>query len=217
MTRRLAIMMFCCFGSCLLAGQNFQIQTIPGQGAVAGQLYVLPLTVTGGTHPYTWQLAGGTLPPGCRLDIHSGKISGTPSAAGDYHFTVVVSDSSIPQSHAQREFTIHVIEGVTIEWKEPPQVHGNAIRGSAIVSNATAEELSLTVVVVAVNDIGRATALGYQHFKLAANQTSPVIPFGSAPGPGTYYVRADATAHRSSHHHVYRTSKQSEPMKVTQF
>ena len=140
-----------------------------------------------------------------------------PGAAGTYHFAVAVNDSSIPQLQAQREFTIRVIEGLTIDWQEPPQVHGNMIRGSAIVTNETPQELSLTVVIVAVNDIGRATALGYQHFKIPANETSAVIPFGSSPGAGTYYVRADAVAHYSGHHSVYRTSKQSAPMTLSQF
>jgi len=218
MARRLAVAsLFFCVASCLLAGQTLQLQALPGQGAIAGQQYVLPLLVIGGAPPYTWRLASGQLPPGCTLHAHSGKVTGVPTAAGDYHFSVAVADSSIPQLQAQREFTIHVIEGLTVDWKEPPQVQGNAIRGSAVVANETPQELTLTVVIVAVNDIGRATTLGYQHFKLPAKQTSPVIPFGSSPGQGTYYVRADAVAHHSGHHHIYRTSKQSEPMTLTQF
>ena len=217
MVRRVAVAAFWCFASCLLAGQTLQIQAAPGQAAIAGQQYVLPLAVTGGAPPFTWRLVSGELPPGCTLDVHSGRITGVPGAAGDYRFAVAVADSSVPQAQEQREFTIHVIEGLTIDWKEPPRVNGSSIRGSAVISNATAQELSLTVVVVAVNEIGRATTLGYQHFRLAANTTSPVIPFGSSPGLGTYYVRADAAAHRPGHRHVYRTSKQSAPMQVAQF
>ena len=218
MVRRfLAAGVFWLCASGILAAQNLHIQEIREQGAIAGQPYVLPLAVTGGTPPYLWHLVSGELPPGCRLDAHTGKISGAPTAAGDYHFTVAVADSGTPRLSAQREFTIHVIEGLTLAWQEPPQIYGKEIRGSAIVSNQTAQELSLTVVVVAVNEIGRATTLGYQHFRLAPNSTSPVIAFGSSPGAGTYYVRADAVAHRAGYHHVYRTSKQTEPMRVAQF
>jgi hypothetical protein len=86
-----------------------------------------------------------------------------------------------------------------------------------VVSNQTTEDFDLTVVIVAVNEIGRATALGYQHFTLAGGSTSPVIPFGSGPGTGTYYVRLDAAAHHLSRHHIYRASKQTtEPLKLTQ-
>lgn len=194
------------------------MQAAPSQGALVGQQYTLPLTVTGGTPTYTWHLVTGELPPGCKLHSHTGSISGVPSAAGDYHFTISVTDSSIPQLQLQHDYTIHVIAGLTVDWKDAPTVQGNALSGSVIVSNQTPEDFDLTVVIVAVNQIGRATALGYQHLKLAAQATTQVIPFGSAPGLGTYYVRADAVAHRPGHHHIYRASKQtSQPLTIAQF
>ncbi len=201
----------------LAAGQTLQIQAVPAQGAIVGQSYTLPLVATGGSQPYTWQVIGGDLPPGLKLHPHSGKIDGTPTMPGDYRVTVVVVDSSIPKFQIQTDVTIHVIAGITVEWKEPPKVNGNTISGSAVVSNQTTEDFDLTVVIVAVNEIGRATALGYQHFMLAGGNTSPVIPFGSGPGPGTYYVRLDAVAHHPNRHHIYRASKQtSESLKLTQ-
>lgn len=147
--------------------------------------------------------------PGCKLHPHAGKIDCVPTTPGDFHFTIAVADASIPKLQVQRDLTIHVIAGLMIEWKDAPKVQGTTISGSAIVSNGTTEEFDLTVVIVAVNQIGRATALGYQHIKVGGQASSPVIPFGSAPGPGTYYVRADAVAHHSSHHRVYRASKQT--------
>jgi Putative Ig domain len=217
-SRLVAAAAFLAFASYLLGAQSLQMQAVPAQGAIVGQQYVLPFTVTGGTAPYTWHLVSGDLPPGCTFHAHSGKISGVPSAPGDYHFTIAVTDSSIPHLQVQHEYTIHVIAGLTVEWKEVPHVHGNTISGSAIVTNQTPEEFDLTVVIVAVNQIGRATTLGYQHLKLAAQQTTEVIPFGASPGPATYYVRADAVAHRPGHHSNYRASKEtSQPLTITQF
>ena len=60
----------------------------------------------------------------------------------------------------QRDLIIQVIAGLAIDWKEPPGVHGTAVSGSAVVTNQTANDFDLTVVIVAVNKIGRATALG---------------------------------------------------------
>ena len=49
------------------------------------------LTATGGTSTYTWALASGALPPG--LTLANGAISGTPTTAGVYPFTVSVTDT----------------------------------------------------------------------------------------------------------------------------
>lgn len=202
----------------LAIGQSLQIQALPPQGAVVGQNYAVPVVVTGGTQPYVWRLAQGELPPGLKLHPHKGTITGVPSVAGDYRFTVAIGDASIPKMHAQIDITIHIIAGLIVDWQEPPGIHGDRISGSALVTNQTPEEFDLTVVIVAVNEIGRATALGYQHFKLEANSASPVIPFGSSPGLGTYYVRVDAVAHHPAKHRIYRASKQtSDPLKLTQF
>ncbi|MGB8889155.1 MAG: Ig domain-containing protein [Candidatus Korobacteraceae bacterium] len=199
-------------------GQTLQITGIPPQGAIVGQSYTLPLAATGGSPPYTWHVTAGDLPPGLKLHRHLGNISGVPTTPGDYHFTVTVVDSGSPKMQIQRDIIIQVIAGLAIDWKEPPAVHGPALSGSAIATNETAHDFDVTVVIVAVNKIGRATTLGYQHFMLSAHSTSPVIPFGSSPGPETYYVRADAVAHRLGHQHIYRSSKQtSELLKVTQF
>jgi Putative Ig domain len=48
----------------------------------AGQInvaYSATLAATGGTTPYTWSLASGTLPTGLSLNASTGKISGTPT------------------------------------------------------------------------------------------------------------------------------------------
>jgi hypothetical protein len=169
-------------------------------------------------HDGQWRHHAIQLPPGLKLQQHKGAIVGTPTTAGTYHFTVAVADSSIPQQEVRRAFNIQVIEGLALEWKDAPAAHGNKISGSAVLTNQTGDEFVLTVIIVAVNEIGRATALGYQHFKLAAGSSSPVIPFGSGPGLGTYYVRIDAVAHRPGKKHIFRASKQtSDPIKVTQF
>lgn len=35
-----------------------------------------------------WVVTSGTLPPGLTLNIHTGVLSGTPTTAGTYHFTI---------------------------------------------------------------------------------------------------------------------------------
>jgi hypothetical protein len=43
--------------------------------------------------PYHYALSSGILPPGLTLDPDTGVISGTPTLAGTYIFTVLVTDS----------------------------------------------------------------------------------------------------------------------------
>ncbi len=163
--------------------------------AEAGIPYTSTLQAQGGVNPYTWQLATGDhLPPGLHLRRHGGQLVGTPTTPGEYRFALTLSDTNAPPSHVQREFTLVVVAGLTVEWKSPPQVSGTSIAGSLVVANHTDEPANLTVIVVAVNEIGRATALGYQHFTIQP-QAEQEIPFGASPGPGNYLVRADAVAH----------------------
>lgn len=56
--------------------------------------YSVTLSATGGTGPRTWSLQqGSSLPPGLSLNNQAGSISGTPTQAGIFNFTVVVTDS----------------------------------------------------------------------------------------------------------------------------
>ena len=67
-------------------------------GGTVGAGYSAALTATGGTSPYAWSLASGSLPAGLTLST-AGVISGTPKASGSSSFTVTVKDSAAsPQS-----------------------------------------------------------------------------------------------------------------------
>ena len=55
--------------------------------------YSATLAAVGGTAPYTWTLAGGSLPPGLVLSP-SGTITGTPTVSGTFTFTIKVTDSA---------------------------------------------------------------------------------------------------------------------------
>jgi large repetitive protein len=53
--------------------------------------YEQALTVSGGAGPYEFLHLAGSLPPGVSLSP-SGVLSGTPTTAGTYHFTLVATD-----------------------------------------------------------------------------------------------------------------------------
>jgi hypothetical protein len=206
--------MFFLVPSVLSAQEALTLATDSLPTATAGAHYEAPLAAHGGATPYTWQLGQDSkLPPGLHLHPHSGRIAGTPTVAGEYHFTLALTDVDAPPGHVQRDFTLVVVAGLTVEWRAAPHVSGTWIAGSLVVANHTGHAANLTVVVVAVNEIGRATALGYQHFTIQANAEQE-IPFGSSPGPGTYVVRADAVAAFSAKH-ALRAHKETQKGELT--
>jgi hypothetical protein len=59
-----------------------------------GVAYSATLTASGGQSPYTFAVTTGSLPTGLTLNSTTGAISGTPTAAGTFAFTVTVTDSA---------------------------------------------------------------------------------------------------------------------------
>lgn len=72
----------------------FAITTASLPAGASGTAYNAALSVKGGTVPYTWSIASGTLPPGLAIDPSSGAISGTPADRGDAMVEVRVADST---------------------------------------------------------------------------------------------------------------------------
>ena len=74
-----------------------------------GFSYVANLAAAGGTPPYTWSLASGTLPTGLTLSS-SGALTGPMNVAspGNYNFTLQVADSSVPRLLATAALTVPV-------------------------------------------------------------------------------------------------------------
>jgi DNA-binding beta-propeller fold protein YncE len=61
--------------------------------ASLGALYNLVLSASGGTSPYTFTILTGSLPTGLTLST-GGVLSGTPTAAGTFNFTIQAQDST---------------------------------------------------------------------------------------------------------------------------
>ncbi len=67
-----------------------------------GTAYEQPLRAFGGTQPYAWTLASGTLPPGITIvdSGTQGRLGGTPTQAGTSTFTLRCADTLTSQTQA---------------------------------------------------------------------------------------------------------------------
>jgi hypothetical protein len=73
-----------------------------------GITYLAEIDASGGTSPYTWSLATGSLPPGLTMQPSTGVISGNPTSQGIFTFTVAVRDSSPTQQTQTQSLTIAI-------------------------------------------------------------------------------------------------------------
>lgn len=93
--------------------------------AAAGQPYTGQVSAAGGVAPYTWTLQG-TLPPGLSLSP-AGTITGTPTATGNFPFTVQAVDSTSPPLSATASLSITVVSSLRIKTTTLPE----AVTGAA--------------------------------------------------------------------------------------
>src|SRR5262245_31559212 len=90
----------------LVFAQGIVITTgSPLPNGVVGSSYSQTLSATGGTPPYSWSLASGSLPSGLSLSS-SGTISGTPTQSGTFNFTVQARDSIGRLPAANKAFAV---------------------------------------------------------------------------------------------------------------
>jgi formylglycine-generating enzyme required for sulfatase activity len=72
--------------------------------------YSQTLEVEDAKAPYTFSLkTGSTLPAGISLNGTTGVLSGKPTADGNYTFTIIAKDSSIPANQSEQTFTLKVL------------------------------------------------------------------------------------------------------------
>jgi hypothetical protein len=177
--------------------------------------YSYSLKASGGIAPYHWILRTGPLPHGFQLN-EFGELSGMSEEPGQFEFTALLRDSSNPAGQQEKKFVLSNETPLTAEWGHTARVNGARIDGSIKVSNRTGRDFDVTVIVLAVNDIGRATAIGYQHFSLKKDTRDFDIPFGDSLSWGTYAVNVDVVAEEPVSNRIFRARLVRGAQQVTQ-
>ena len=196
------------------AEPRLEITTASLEPCVVDQPCSQRLQASGGTTPLTWRIVRGSLPPGLQLDPATGTISGSAISAREYEVEIEVRDSSKPPQEDSRTFTSKSVPVLTLDWNAPPTLQDTTISGSVTVSNNGADAIDLTVIIVAVNEVGKAFALGYQHPRVPGKATLQEIPFESQLPGGRYIVRADAIAEIPEKNRIYRAAREAGPIQV---
>jgi hypothetical protein len=169
--------------------QPLAITTQSFSSASFGAAYSANLAATGGVAPYQWTLLSGSLPPGLQLSP-DGVISGSPTGAGTFNFTVQAGDSSTPQLTVQQGFSIQVllpeVSGVTVTLPpnlQPAEQPVVRVQISAPYPLALTGTLSLAFAPNAANNaddpaIQFSTGGRSVSFTIPAGQTQAVFPGG---------------------------------------
>ena len=128
----------------LVVDHSLRILT-PGSlpDGLMGTVYLQTLLATGGTPPYRWDLAAGSLPIPLFLNPITGVLSGGPTQGGRFTFTIEVCDSQ--KAKAKRDFTLNV-QGISLD-------HGGLHFGEAAVGTSVTDTITVSNVGTAVQDV----------------------------------------------------------------
>ncbi len=184
-------------------GEPIVVSAAPLPKGFLRQPYHFKLEAQGGITPLRWEVTNGSPPEGIELAL-DGTLSGTPTEVDSFHFVVTVTDSGKPVAQKKKEFTLEVVAPLVVEWSKKPKITGHRLDAAIRVSNQTGEDFDFTLVALAVNENGRATAVGYQHFTLKKDTDEFEIPFGENLPQGSYDLNVDAVGEVATTNSIFR-------------
>jgi hypothetical protein len=143
--------------------------------AQIGFTYSVPLTVGGGTAPYTFAISSGQLPAGLALGTTTGIVSGSPTASGTFNFGVNVTDSNSVGGSQTFTITVSPAVVVTITPATATVQSAGTVSLTALVTNTP------NTAVTWAATLGTVSATGlYQASTVSADSTATITVTSTA-------------------------------------
>mgnify|MGYP002624218399 CR=1 FL=1 len=164
---------------CIKVGASISITTASLSDAVINTAYTATLNANSSS-TVVWSLTNGTsLPTGLTLDSSAGTISGTPTKADTYTFTVKASPAS--GAPATKEFTLKVLA-------EAPQVTVSITTSS--LPNGTVNQSYSATLASSPSGATWSIASGSLPSGLTLNTNGTIFGTPTSQGTSTFTVRA---------------------------
>jgi hypothetical protein len=107
--------------------------------ATAGTAYSQTVAASGGVAPYSYAISSGALPTGLALNASTGAITGTPTAAGPFSFTIKATDANHFTGTQVYSFTVNPsTTTLAVLASLNPSVVGQSVTFTATVSSSSA-------------------------------------------------------------------------------
>ena len=142
--------------------------------------YSSRVMVTGGTAPYTFTVANGSLPTGLSLDSTTGTISGTSGGTGSYTFAIGVRDNTAT-GYSEKEYTIGLVSPLQITTASLPASLQGSVYSGTVTATGGKPAYSFNLINSTVLPTG-----------LTLNATSGAIS-GTSRESGTFNITIRAT------------------------
>ncbi|HYL16141.1 MAG TPA: malectin domain-containing carbohydrate-binding protein, partial [Terriglobales bacterium] len=149
-------------------GSTLAIATSSMTSGTMGMNYSATLAATGGTTPYSWSIASGTLPSGLTL-TSNGSISGKPTSGGSYSFTAQVTDAAAHSASANLSINV-LVPSPSVAITSPAS--GATVSGTIPVAGTGSDSVAVSSVQLSIDNGAYSPVSGTSNWSFSLNTNS---------------------------------------------